>query len=113
VWSALSVSVGAVGTWMLGFRQTRTSIETEQIKASMAVLASEHLDRDRFRAALMAEIKDLRIMVSECEADRADMRAKIHDMAGEIAVLTASQEITRRWLEFFKEKLPPGHTPAG
>jgi chromosome segregation ATPase len=104
-WAAISAAIGAVGTWLLGMRTTRASIERERIIASVATLAAEQRDREDFRATLMREIVGLRTMINECEADRRTMRTQINDLESEAATLKASAEITARWLDFLKTKL--------
>jgi hypothetical protein len=116
-WAGAAGLVGAIGTWIVGWRNVKASIEASRAKlaseteASRAKLASdlatsEQTDRIAFRTALMAETDKLRVVVAECETERDGLKTRVHKSEADILLLKAQVEIMERWLAFFQQKYP-------
>lgn len=104
VWVAVSGGISGLGTWILSLRQISGSIERARVKNYTEMMAEESAERSAFRAALMADITDLRRLMKECEADRDLLRTRVYAAEEQILVLKASNEIMNRWLVFFKDR---------
>jgi hypothetical protein len=104
VWAALTGGFSGIGAWFIGMRQISASIENERLKLMAEASSGEIAERAAFRAALMADIADLRRQMKECEADREALRIRLNTAEEQILVLKASNEIMERWLVFFKDR---------
>jgi hypothetical protein len=104
VWAALAGGVSGIGTWIVGMRQVSASIERARLKINADASAGESAERAAFRAALMADVAELRRLIKECDADRDLLRCRVNTTEEQILVLKASNEIMERWLAFFKNR---------
>lgn len=104
VWAALSGGLSGLGTWAVGMRKVSAAIKRERLKMHANALAEETAERASFRAALMAEISELRQQMKECETDRDHLRSRVNVAEEQIMVLKASNEIMERWLAFFRDR---------
>ena len=104
VWVALSGGISGVGTWIVSMRQITVSVERMRLKMNAELLAGETAERAAFRAALMADVVEMRRIMKECEADRDHLRSRVNAAEEQILVLKASNEIMERWLAFFKDR---------
>jgi len=94
--------LGGLSAWYFGYRNARATAERTHSKVIADILAVEADERSTFRAALMAEIAALRLIIKECDVDKEALRARINVAEGEIQVLRAANEIMERWVAFFK-----------
>jgi hypothetical protein len=96
--------ISGVGTWIISMRQISVSVERARLKISADALSFENAERAAFRATLMADITNLRLLVKDCETDRDLLRTRVNASEEQILVLKASNEIMERWLAFFKDR---------
>jgi hypothetical protein len=114
VWVALSGGISGVGTWVVSMRQITVSVDRMRLKMNAEALAGETAERGAFRAALMADVGEMRRLMKDCEADRDHLRTRVNAAEEQILVLKASNEIMERWLAFFKDrKAMEIHIPTG
>ncbi len=85
-------------------RQINVSVERARLKMNADALAEESAERAAFRATLMADISNLRMLVKDCDTDRDLLRTRVNAAEEQILVLKASNEIMERWLAFFKDR---------
>jgi hypothetical protein len=104
VWAAASGAISGIGTWIVSMRQIGVSVERARIKMVADASADESAERAAFRATLMADISNLRLLMKECEVDRDFLRTRVNATEEQILVLKASNEIMERWLAFFKDR---------
>ncbi|HEY0182838.1 MAG TPA: hypothetical protein VGC09_08530 [Rhodopila sp.] len=107
--------MSGVGTWLLSMRRISVSLEHARLKMRAEALTEETTERAAFRAALMADVAELRRLMKECEVDRDALRTRVNSAEEQIVVLNASNQILERWIRFFKErKASDGHlSPRG
>ncbi len=104
VWAVLSGGLSGLGSWIVGLRKISASIERARLKTSAEALTDENAERAAFRAALLADISELRQKNKECEADRDLLRTRLNSTEEQILVLKASNQIMERWLSFFRDR---------
>jgi hypothetical protein len=107
VWVALSGAVSGVGGWLVSVRKISAAIERSRVKMILDASAGETAERAAFRATLMVDITNLRLLIKECDTDRDLLRARVNTTEGQILVLKASNEIMERWVAFFKDRSAP------
>lgn len=88
-------------------RRINASIERMRLKTNAEATAAELAERAAFRAALMAEIGAVRLMMKECETEREALRERLATAEAQILVLKASNEIMEKWVAFFRDGVAP------
>ena len=102
-WSAIT-GVFSIGTgFIIRYKRILASVERTRLRASVDALVTETAERAAFRATLMEEITVIRGMIKECETDRDILRTRLNAAEGQIVILQASNEITEKWVAFFRD----------
>lgn len=107
VWAVLSGLLSGCGAMFIRVRRINASIERIRLKTSAEAAAAELAERAAFRAALMAEIGTVRLMMKDCETEREALRERLATTEAQILVLKASNEIMEKWVAFFRDGAAP------
>ena len=107
VWAVLSGLASGCGAMFIRVRRINASIERIRLKTNAEAAAAELAERAAFRAALMAEIGAVRLMMKECETEREALRERLATTEAQILVLKASNEIMEIWVAFFRDGVAP------
>ena len=107
VWAVMSGLLSGCGAMFIRVRRINASIERIRLKTNAEAAAAESAERAAFRAALMAEIGAVRLMMKECESEREALRERLATTEAQILVLKASNEIMEKWVAFFRDGVAP------
>lgn len=107
VWAVLSGLLSGCGALFIRVRRINASIERIRLKTNAEAAAAELAERAAFRAALMAEIGTVRLMMKDCESEREVLRERLATTEAQILLLKASNEIMEKWVAFFRDGTGP------